>query len=137
MAASFAAAGGPQDSLLDLMFVGDAAYCFPAGRGLAGTDRLLEVLSGVGPCRDKPFDALASLALSRAATLSGCICVLIEWDEARRTFVGRLRAMGLPVMVYLVSAQGAAAPDPGPMADRPDRFRRLRPGRMAADLAAP
>jgi uncharacterized protein (DUF58 family) len=136
MAASFAAAGGPRDSLLDLLFVGDTAYCFTAGRGLAGTDRLLEVLSGVGPCRDTPFDALASLTLSRAATLSGCICVLIAWDEDRRAFVGRLRAMGLPVVVYLVTESGAAAPDPGPMADRPDRFRRLRPGRMAADLAA-
>ncbi len=44
--------------------------------------------------------------------------------------------MGLPVAVYLVTESGAAAPDPGPMADRPDRLRRLRPGRMAADLAA-
>lgn len=134
-AASFAAAGGPQDSLLDLMFMGDEAYCFTAGRGLAGTDRLLEILAGVGPCRDKPFDALASLTLSRAAALSGCICVLIAWDAARRTFVGRLRAMGLPVMVYLATEVDEV--DPGPMADRPDRFRRLRPGRMAADLAGP
>jgi hypothetical protein len=41
------------------------------------------------------------------------------------------------VVVYLVTESDGAAPDPGPMADRPDRFRRLRTGRMAADLAVP
>jgi uncharacterized protein (DUF58 family) len=135
MAASFAAVGGPQDSLLDLMFVGDEAYCFTAGRGLAGADRLLEILAGVGPCVDKPFDALAAMVLTRALALSGCICVLIAWDAARRDFVGRLRAMGLPVLVYLATESDAV--EPGPMADQPERFRRLRPGRVVADLAGP
>lgn len=136
VAASFACAGGPQDSLLDLMFVGAEAYCFTAGRGVTQTDRLLEILAGVGPCRDKPFEALASMALSRAAVLSGCICVLIAWDRERREFVGSLRAMGLPVRVYLATESAARDIDPGPMGDRPDRFHRLRPDRVAADLAA-
>jgi len=134
-AASFACAGGPRDSLLDLMFVGAEAYRFTAGRGLTQTDRLLEILAGVGPCLDKPFDVLASLALSRAAALSGCICVLIAWDRERRDFVGSLRAMGLPVRVYLATDAEARDIDPGPMADRPDRFHRLRPHRVRADLA--
>lgn len=133
IAASFAAAGGPQDSLLDLIFVGDEAYCFTAGRGLTGTDQLLKILAGAGPCLDRSFAALSSLVLARAAILSGCICVLIEWDAERQDFVGRLRGLGLPVLVYLVTE--ADAVDLGPMADQPDRFRRLRPGLLAADLA--
>ncbi len=133
-AASFACGVGPQDSLLDLMFVGAEAYCFTAGRGVTQADRLLEILTGVGPCLDKPFDVLASMALSRAVVLSGCICVLIAWDRERREFVGSLRAMGLPVRVYLATEADARDIDPGPMADRPDRFHRLRPHRVAADL---
>jgi hypothetical protein len=42
IAASLACQIQTQKFLLDSMFVGTEAYCFAAGRGLAGTDKLLE-----------------------------------------------------------------------------------------------
>src|SRR5437016_7761304 len=58
VAASIAISMQTQESLLDLMFVGPEAYCFTAGRGVAHTEQLLEVLACVGPCQDKPFRSL-------------------------------------------------------------------------------
>ena len=50
-AASVAAADRSPEALLDLLFVGDRAYCFTAGRGLGQTEQLLEILACVAPRR--------------------------------------------------------------------------------------
>ncbi len=136
VAASFVCTVQTQDSLLDLVFVGPEAYCFTSGRGIAQSDRLLEVLAGVVPCRKRTFDILLPAVLQRAPALSGCICVLLAWDEVRRDFISRLRAVGTPVLVLVVTGPDDPAPDPGPMRDDPRNFRRLRVGSIPGDLAA-
>jgi len=113
VAASIAVSVETQESLLDLMFVGPEAYCFTAGRGVGHTDRLLEVLACVGPCRDKPFRALHRAVMERHASLSGCVCVLLAWDEARREFVRHLEALGTPTRVFVVGERGALDALPG------------------------
>ena len=113
VAASIAVSVETQESLLDLMFVGPEAYCFTAGRGVGHTDRLLEVLACVGPCRDKPFRALHRAVMERRALLSGCVCVLLAWDEARREFVRHLEALGTPTRVFVVGEPGALDALPG------------------------
>jgi uncharacterized protein (DUF58 family) len=113
VAASIAVSLETQESLLDLMFVGPEAYCFTAGRGVGHTDRLLEVLACVGPCRDKPFRALHRAVMERHASLSGCVCVLLAWDEARREFVRHLEALGTPTRVFVVGERGALDALPG------------------------
>ncbi|MEO5804493.1 MAG: DUF58 domain-containing protein, partial [Verrucomicrobiota bacterium] len=87
VAASLAYTIQNQDSLLDLMFVGPQAYCFTSGRGIAHTEQMLEILASVQLCRDKNFDSLEHLVLEHATQLSGCICVFLEWNEARKNFV--------------------------------------------------
>jgi hypothetical protein len=128
VAASFACQIQTQESLLDLMFVGTQAYCFTSGRGLAGTDKILEILAGVIACRDKTFDYLTPVVVSRAAQLSSCICVFLSWDEDRRILVRHLRGLGIPAMVIVVSGEAdtTAAVDPGPLQDKPHRFHVLR-----------
>jgi len=113
VAASIAVSVETQESLLDLMFVGPEAYCFTAGRGVGHTDRLLEVLACVGPCRDKPFRVLHRAVMERHASLSGCVCVLLAWDEARREFVRHLEALGTPTRVFVVGERGALDALPG------------------------
>ena len=110
VAASFACAAPTQDALLDLMFVGAEAYCFTAGRGLAHTDRMLEILACVEPATGLSFRALRDAVMERHASLSGCICVLLGWDDERRDLVGRLGALGVPALV-LVIGDGAGAPE--------------------------
>ncbi|MBI5772259.1 MAG: DUF58 domain-containing protein [Verrucomicrobia bacterium] len=136
VAASFACTVLTQDSLLDLMFVGPQAFTFTAGRGVAHVDQMLEVLAAVQLCPDRSFDSLRQLVLDHAATLSGCICVLLAWDESRRKFVEQLRALGLPLRVVVVRSAGETRPlDPGPLGDAPDCLLAVEAGRVEEGLA--
>lgn len=117
IAASFACTLDTKESLLDLMFVGTEAYCFTSGRGIAQPERLLDILAGVELCRDKPFGDLDILVRSHIRDVSACVCVLIDWDDARRDWVKRLRASGVELVVIVVcpreSTLPATAPEPG------------------------
>ncbi|MEZ4528382.1 MAG: DUF58 domain-containing protein [Desulfobacterales bacterium] len=138
VAASFACTVRTQESLLDLMFVGTETVCITSGRGLGHSDKTLEVLAALRPCRDGEFARLASSVLERAGVLSGCICVLLKWDEERRNFIAHLRAKGLPVLVLVIVSppeSGHSEPDTGPMSDQPDFFHVLEVGRIAEGLA--
>ncbi len=106
VAASFACTLISQESLLDLLFVGPQAYCFTAGRGLAHADQMLEILASVRVCPDQPFSKLENLILQHAGTVSGCICVLLEWDDERRRLVEKLATIGVPTLVLLVTEPG-------------------------------
>lgn len=133
VAASFACAARGRDALLDLMFAGARAYCFTAGRGLADTGALLRTLAAVAPCKDQDFGVLARAVTARAGSLSGAICILLAWDEARREFVRRLSNSGVPLLVLVVVATGT--PDRGAMAgEEPRNFKVLRADHLPEDL---
>ena len=136
VAASFVCTVQTQESLLDLLFIGAEAFCFTAGRGVGHADQLLEVLAGVSLCGDQSFAALASLVLGHVPLVSGCVCVFLAWDEPRQRLVRALRAMGLPLRVFVVTeAEPPGTLPPGPMADRPREFHQLRVGRVGEALA--
>jgi uncharacterized protein (DUF58 family) len=102
IAASLACEVQTQESLLDLMFVGNEAYCFTFGRGLSHTDRMLEILASVVACRDKSFDSLIPLVLERISLLSGCICIFLCWDDGRKKLVNYLQKMGIYTLVLII-----------------------------------
>jgi len=102
VAASFVASIGTQESLLDLMFVEDKAHCFSTGRGVDHTSKMLEILACLETCADKPFDSLTPSVLEHSPLLSGCICVLLEWDKQRRELIQKLQAVGVPVVVIVL-----------------------------------
>jgi len=106
VAASFACTILTQESLLDLLFVGNQSYCFTAGRGLAHADQMLEILASVKNCADKPFSVLESLVMNHVTVVSGCICVFQKWDGPRKKFVEKLKALGLPLLVLIVVPPG-------------------------------
>jgi len=136
VAASFACTVLTQESLLDLLFVGAEAYCFTAGRGLAHADQMLEILASVQPCYQQPFTTLERAVLEHATVVSGCICVLLEWDELRRRFVEKLKVLGLPVLVIVLRPAGETRSlDPGPLADEPANLHVLELGRIEEQLA--
>ncbi|HEV2328571.1 MAG TPA: DUF58 domain-containing protein [Verrucomicrobiae bacterium] len=136
VASSFACAIRTQESLLDLLFVGTQAYCFTSGRGLAHVDQMLEILASVRVCTDKSFETLETLALNHAESISGCICVFLEWDAARRRFVEKLQGLNVPVRVIVVLAEKPKRPlDPGPMWNAMDNFHTLIAGQIEQGLA--
>src|SRR5438105_9976844 len=91
VAASFACAVQTQESLLDLLFVGPQSYCFTAGRGVAHTEQMLEILAAVRPCSEHSFNSLETLVINHVSSVSGCVCVFLSWDRERRDFVEKLR----------------------------------------------
>jgi uncharacterized protein (DUF58 family) len=136
VAASFACTIDTQESLLDLMFVGAEAYCVTAGRGLGRTDQLLEILACVQPCTDKTFESLDHLVLGRYSSLSGCICILLSWNEARQHFVSRLHERGVPTLVFVVvDPSRPRASGLEPVLGATGRFHRLEIGKIAEGLA--
>jgi uncharacterized protein (DUF58 family) len=134
VAASFTCTIPEQDSLLDLLFVGAQAYCFTSGRGVSHTEHLLEVLAAVAPAPERSFSTLQDLVLRHAGLVTGCICVFLAWDEARRQLVEQLRIMNLPLLVLVVSDETADL-DPGPMRDDPEHFHVVMVGKVKEGLA--
>ena len=134
VAASFACTVLTQESLLDLLFVGNQSYCFTAGRGLAQADQMLEILASVRNCADKKFETLEHLVLNHISVVSGCICVLQRWDESRQDFVKKLRALDIPLLVLVMVRPGEKKPDAGPLRDEPETFHVLEIGRIEEEL---
>jgi uncharacterized protein (DUF58 family) len=135
VAASFACTILTQESLLDLLFVGNQSYCFTAGRGLAHADQMLEILASVKNCADKPFATLEHLVLNHASAVSGCICVFQRWDEAREALIRKLKALGVPLLVLIVVPRGekiSRANDP--LAETPEALRILEIGKIEEGL---
>jgi uncharacterized protein (DUF58 family) len=102
VAASFACTLLTQESLLDLLFVGTQAYCFTAGRGLAHTEQMLEILAAVKTCHEQPFAALSHLVMRHLSVVSGCVGVFVAWDQPRRELAQRLEQGGVPLLSLVV-----------------------------------
>ena len=135
VAASFACTFMTQESLLDLLFVGNQTYCFTAGRGLAHSDQMLEILASVKHCADKKFEALEHLVLNHVSGLSGCICVLLHWDAARRKLVEKLKLLGVPLLVLIIVPPGGGISGAGgPLLDAPRTLHVLEIGKIEEGL---
>ncbi len=79
---------------------------------------------------------LKLLALNHIGAVSGCICVFLAWDEPRRCFVEKLKALEIPVRVVIIVAEKPHKPfDPGPMSDEPDHFHTLVAGQIQQGLS--
>lgn len=135
VAASFACTISIQESLLDLLFIGTEAYCFTAGRGLAHSNHMLEILASVTPCATRPFSSLEHLVLEHASVVSGCICVLLAWDEERRRFIRKLQEFGVPLLVLVITEPGESQSVKRTLPGTPERFHVLEAGRIEEGLA--
>lgn len=135
IAASFQLAMEEQDSLLDLMFVGNRAYRFTSGRGFGKSANILEILACVQPCVDQTPESLESLLLQHTDELSGMIMILMDWDAIRRNIVEKLIAAGIPTIVFVV-VEDLSPPElePGPLHDTPERLVPLSVNDIMASL---
>ena len=135
VAASFACTILTQESLLDLLFVGNQSYCFTAGRGLAHAEHMLEILASVKNCADKNFETLEHLVIGHISAVSGCICVLQRWDDARRSFVDKLKALGVPLLALVIVQPGEGISDVGvPLLDASGTLHILEVGKIEEGL---
>jgi uncharacterized protein (DUF58 family) len=135
VAASFACSLVTQESLLDLLFVGTETYCFTAGRGLAGSDQMLEVLASVRTCHERRFADLDKLVIKQMNVVSGVIAVLLNWDHERQGLIKKIRSLGVPVLVLILTTPTLANTiEAGVMKDDPEHFHVLTLGEIEAGL---
>ncbi len=135
IAASLACEVQTQESLLDLMFVGQEAYCFTFGRGLSHTDKMLEILASVVACRDKSFESIIPVVLEKLSLLSGCICIFLCWNEERKKLVDGLQQRGVKTLVLVLTnrkEENSEKPELKP--DNPENFHFLKLGQIQEDL---
>ena len=93
------------------------------------------MLACVEPAEGQHFGALEQAVTAHASALSGCICVLLGWDPARQRLIRRLRGLGVPVLVLVLSDPGVGDTLPhGPMADVPHMLHRLEVGQVQEGL---
>ncbi|MDH3976028.1 MAG: DUF58 domain-containing protein [Deltaproteobacteria bacterium] len=134
VAASFASSLEKGESLLDLIFVGDEAFCFTSGRHTGSRGKMLEILAAVDLCRDKDFSTLANAALQRAALLTSAIGIFLSWDESRQSFIKKMMSHNIPLMIFIITEEGESI-DPGIMKGNPESFHLLEKGKIAEALA--
>jgi hypothetical protein len=107
--------------------VGPRAYSYTTGRGHLSAGMLLEILAGVQPCRDRPFSELSEAVLAKRHALTGCICLLLAWDEPRRKLARAIQAHGIALRAIVVSET--------PVEPRPAWLLVVEPGRVEEGLA--
>lgn len=105
VAASFIALIDRSDSLLDLMFIKDEAHLVTAGRGLARTEKLLEVLAGVEGDHEHQFHQLSQLVLKHRENLTSCIVIFAGWDHERLSLLESLVKNGI-ICVPIIIGEG-------------------------------
>ncbi len=121
LAASFSLSIEDQDSLLDLLFIGNEAHHFTTGRGFGKSSNLLEILACVTPSPDPDFHNLTNLIEKSLSEFSVLILILLDWDEQRQEMVKRFFSINIPVVVFVVK-ETATRLDPGTLCDHPERL---------------
>lgn len=136
IAASLASGVQSQESLLDLMFVAQEAYCFTFGRGLNSRDKMLEILASVVACRDKNFEFIIPVVVEKISLLSGCICIFLCWDESRKKLVNYLKSRGISTLVLILTDKELQLKelDAGLINDELTTFHLLKLGKIQEEL---
>lgn len=126
VATSFLCTIDTQESLLDLIFVGDKPYNFTTGRGLGSPSAMLKILACAQMASDKSFETLACSVLKNSSLFSGCILILCGFDDERREFHNRLLQSKIKTLTLAISAEE--------INDRPPGVIRLDPENIQAGL---
>ena len=103
IAASFMTAQKEQDTLLDLMFIGNNTYRFTSGRGLGGTENIMEVLACIKPVYESNIKSMEVMLNEYMHECSALICILLDLDEPRQQLLRTLVSYNVPIKVLIIS----------------------------------
>jgi len=74
--------------------------------------------------------------LNHVAIVSGCICILQKWDEARQGLIKKLKALGVPLLVLIIVPPDVAIPGAAEILPAAaGRIQILEMGKIEATLA--
>ena len=102
LTASIADALARGEYIIDIFAAGPALHVFRAGRNVAHFENVLELLSGVGPCKTNPFGEITPAIEDELATISTVVCVFLGWDAARERLVRSAIDSGCSLKLILV-----------------------------------
>ena len=111
VAASFMAAQNQQDTLMDLMFVGNQAYRYTSGRSHHNINAILEVLACIEATFEPNMQRLQKLLHKHVHECCGIVCVLLALDEARLGLLRFLDRFNLPVKALLLTDDKSSVTD--------------------------
>lgn len=124
---------GRSEEVVDVLAAGPDLYEVSTGRSLGTLDSVLDVLACLEPSPAPPFETIGPALFERLERLTTVVAVMLEWDEARESFLRRVRALGVAVRVLLVHEGETQRP----WADSGDiDVVRLTPAEVEARLAA-
>lgn len=116
------------DSIIDMLFIGQQAFHFSAGRGEMTRQRLLEIVACAEPAASgSQFVQLHRHVQANSRLLSGCICLLLSVEPDRLALINDLRRQGINTHALVLEEIAAKPVTTG--------IHRLRPSRLAQDLA--
>ncbi|MCP5496299.1 MAG: DUF58 domain-containing protein [Leptospiraceae bacterium] len=90
------------ESLLDLMFVGDKSFCLTAGSGLHTSSYLLETLASIKPCCNQKFQILTNSVKNHIHFMSSVLLILISLNDMQIELIQLLEYNHIELRVYLI-----------------------------------
>lgn len=100
---SFIMAANTQESLLDVVYIGERLYQLSTGFGLDRRRELLKALACTEPSDAIAFSQLQQVVLQQYRNLSSMIIVLSYWDDERANFVHQLEKCSGNFLVLLLT----------------------------------
>jgi uncharacterized protein (DUF58 family) len=103
IAASYIASMNPHDAILDLVLGGREMDAFSSGRGLGGSEKMLEILSCVESCPDKTVLELKPVLESGLKKISGAILIFSGWSRDHEDICRIIHEALVPAFVIVLA----------------------------------
>lgn len=91
------------EHVIDLFAVGPELYVFRAGRHIDHLENVLEILACVEPSHKLPNEVLMPALAEELASITTAVCLLLDWDDARRDMVRSIAEAGCGLKVIVVA----------------------------------
>ncbi|MCE1247048.1 MAG: DUF58 domain-containing protein [Firmicutes bacterium] len=93
-----------QEYIIDIVAAGPQIYYLQAGRSLAYLDQILDILACIDVCRQQPYSRVEPVLMEEMARVTTVVVLLLDWDDARRDFLQRIRESGVELRVIIVNS---------------------------------
>ncbi|MCA9053800.1 MAG: DUF58 domain-containing protein [Planctomycetaceae bacterium] len=103
------------EHVIDLFAAGPELYVFRTITGTTHFDSVLEILAGIEPSRQNPFEKISPLVVEELETISTAVCVLVGWDTTRAEFVRRVQESGCQIKGVLIRDPDTNSQDGPPL----------------------
>lgn len=102
LTAAAAEAMSTGDFLVDFFAAGPNLHVFRSSGSRASFDSVLEILAAVDASRTDPFEQISPAVAEEMLRISTAVCILLDWDKARRQLAEHILEAGCALKVAIV-----------------------------------